>query len=173
MRQYWFKLQDRERRTVLLGVTVLAVAVVYMLFSRSLEERNVLQQKREELLARELWLNEQADLLAQLDSVCAGVQPLQQEPEVLLRQLAQQAKVDIVQLTVSDNLHTLNLGGEGNDVLLLVQQSMCQGLALESITLLLTESARSEPESDSSESTLQIRGGKALVQARMELRHER
>jgi len=173
MRQNWLKLQDRERRTVLLGAAVLAVAVVYMLFSQRLEERNALQQQREALLAQDLWLNEQADLLAQLDSVCAGVRPLQQEPEALLRLLAQRAKVDIVQLTVSDNRHTLNLSGEGNDVLLLAQQSMCQGLALESITLLLTENTGEEPESGSSESTLEARGGKALVQARMELRHER
>lgn len=153
MRQFWLKLQDSERRTLLLGATVVALAVVYVVFSQHLGERSTLQQHREDLLAQERWLQEQADLLAQLDNVCSPVQLLSLEPEALLRQLAQRAKVDIEQLSVSDNRHTLNLRGEGNNVLQLAQQSLCQGLALESIKLSLTD--------------------KTLVQARLEVRHER
>jgi len=81
--------------------------------------------------------------------------------------------VDIVRLTVSDSGHVLNLQGEGNDVLLLAQQSICQGLALENIKLSLTENLAKQLESGSGANTSENRVGNTQVQARLELRHER
>lgn len=176
MRQYWHNLQDSERRTVLLGAAVLALAVVYLLFSQRLDERGALQQRKAELLAQEQWWQEQADLLARLDNACSGAQLLQREPEALLRLLAQRAQVDIVQLTASGNRYALDLRGEGNAVLQLAQQSMCQGLALESISLALIAGmeagVEAGMENSAGENAAAGRGGNAQVQARLELRRD-
>jgi len=163
LRQYWHKLQDSERRTLLLGAAVLALGMVYLLLSQAVDERSVLRQRKATLLEQEKWLQEQAELLAQLDNTCPGAQRLQLEPEALLRLLAQRAKLDVLTLTASGNRYVLVLRGNGNDVLLLAQQSICQGLALERIDLSLSETGTGAVRGENGE-------GGALVEATMELR---
>jgi type II secretory pathway component PulM len=163
LRQYWHKLQESERRTLLLGAAVLALALVYLLLSQGLDERSFLQQRKADLLEQEQWLQEQAVLLIQLDNTCSGVQMLQLEPEALLRLLAQRTKLDILTLTASGNRYVLVMSGDGNDVLMLAQQSICQGLALERIDLSLTETGSGDVRAERGD-------GGARVEATMEFR---
>ncbi len=162
MKRYWQKLQESERRTLLLGAAVLLVAAIYLLFSQGLEERDSLQRRRADLLAQEQWWQEQAALLARLDNACAEAPMPQHETEALLRLLAQRAQLDLLRLAVSGNHYSLDLRGEGNDVLRLAQLGMCQGLALEHISVAPLAGAAGETAATD-------KAGKTWVQAHLEL----
>jgi type II secretory pathway component PulM len=166
LRQYSHKLQDSERRTVLLGIATLALALVYLLLSQSLDQRKFLQQRKADLLAQEQWLHEQAVLLSQLGNRCAGSQTLELGPDALLRLLAQRAALDIVNLTAAGSRYVLELSGDGNAVLMLAQQSICQGLAVERIDLSRTAAGLRADGSTAGSN------GESRVQATMELRDD-
>lgn len=161
MLDFWHGLQQRERHIITAGGALLVLAALWLLSSSLLTERSRLLEEKNRLAENLDWVSEQSELLAQIQNSCAGNRILDEAPEQLFQRLAQrnQLSLDELQRSRDGVLHLRFSSSDGNRMLSLAHQSICQGYMLESISI----TQRDETSSEGSKvvAQLELSGGRS------------
>lgn len=161
MLKSWQGLQQRERHIITAGGALLVLAALWLLSDNLLTERNRLLEEKNRLAENLVWMREQSELLAQIQHSCAGSRILDDDPEQLFQRLAQrnQLSLDELQRSRDGVLHLRFSSSDGNRVLALVHQSVCQGYMLESISI--TQRDETGAEGSAVVAQLELSGGRS------------
>lgn len=137
VQQFWYDLQQRERHIIAGGTALILFAALWLLGDSLLSERSRLQEEKQRLVDNLGWLQEQSALLADMQHSCADSRILDEGPERLFEMLAQrnQSSLEDLQRSRDGVLHLTFSSGNGNRLLTLAHQSVCQGYMLESISI--------------------------------------
>jgi len=132
----WFAdLQPRERLIITVGSVVLIIAAIYMALLPAMQKNAELEQRYKSLSEDMQWLREQSQVVSRLNSSC-GSQTIQTgKKKELITRLVRRNQLKLLGFEQKDStFFSLSVSGSSpNQMLRLVHQLTCQGLALESV----------------------------------------
>ncbi len=141
----WFAdRQPRERLIVTLGAALLVVAAIYMALLPAMQKNAELEQRHKSLSQDFQWLRDQSAVVSSLDSSCAGQVIQSGKKKEVISRIVRRNQLKLLVLD-QDDLSFFSFtvsGATPNRILQVIHQLTCQGLALESLDVRLSDDAK-------------------------------
>jgi len=141
----WFTdRQPRERLIVSLGAALLVVAAIYMALLPAMQKNAELEQRHKSLSQDFQWLRDQSAVVSSLDSSCAGQVIQSGKKKEVISRIARRNQLKLLVLDQDDlSFFSFTVSGvTPNRILQVIHQLTCQGLALESLDVRLSDDAK-------------------------------
>jgi type II secretory pathway component PulM len=134
----WFAyLQPRERLIITVGSVVLIVAAIYMALLPAMQKNAELEQRYKSLSEDMQWLREQSEVVSRLNRSCSGKAVQSGKNKELITRLVRRNQLKLLGFEQKDSaFFSLTVSGSSpNQILQLIHQLTCQGLALEALDI--------------------------------------